>query len=39
MPSIPAVSTDLAAELFERLKRLKELSGVDDLPELPLCSS
>ena len=36
---LPAVSTELAAELFDRLKRLEELSGVNDLPELPLFSS
>ena len=38
MPSLPgsSLSGDLAAELFEFLKRLEELSGVDDLPELPL---
>ena len=38
MPSFPGPSFPggLAAELFECLKRLEELSGVDDLPELPL---
>ena len=36
---LPAVSTDLAAELFECLERLEELAGVEDLPELPLFGS